>query len=397
MPASRIRSISLLAVLCAAHGTACGHEAVESSAPTLFFGLGLQSLHADDPWPIARLPGVLESGSPYLDDRGERIGYVEFGLNARLPHGLTVELSAGQHEEDGDIELESAWLKGDTTLREHALGYQIGRQYLPLGWLNLEHHHSRMFGIDPVAARAVLNGSWRADGLRADIDLGNDWQLGAGIWVNDRFPGAPSNTPRLAHVRIAHQYGDWQFESGYAHTKASGRALTTVANGQHTHNLPSCDTLDANRVCFIGDVDVVNLSTRWAAQDSPWWVGAEWFAKWDRGHLDSLFGTPDYRGRVNGGWIDLGRTLPHNLEVIFRLEQAVATHDLNGVNSGLVANQAGIGVSDEKLNGVGIALNWHPKHGHLISGEWHRADYGGTATNIYMIRYQFDYGHRLHD
>lgn len=399
MPASRIRSISLLILLGTAHGAAFGHDGGHdgghAAAASLFLGVGLQSLHVDHPWPAARLPGVLESGSPYADDRGERVGYIEVGLRTPLPFGHTGEISAAKHEEDGDVEIESAWIAGDTPLAGHATAYRLGRQYLPLGRLNLEDPHSRGFGVDPLALRAVLNGSWRADGVRVDVEWADGWDLGAGLWVNDSFPGAPSGAPRVAHLRTGYKVGDWQFEAGYARAQADGRALSTIPGGQHSHSLPSCGSLEANRVCFFGDVDVVNLSLLWAPENQPWWLEAEWLAKWDKGRLDSLFGTPDYDGRVNGGWLDLGWSVTDSLDVVLRVEQTVATHDLTGANATLVAAQSGIATSDDALTALGLAFNWRPKTGHFLSAEWHREDLGAGADNVYMLRYQFDFAHEF--
>ncbi len=386
---------SAFAGCCLVFNPAAAHDMEHAAGTVLFIGGGVQSLHASDAWPVPRLPGVLEAGSPREDARGEALSYLEFGLTSPLPLGLNGELKVAKHGESADFELESAWIAGDMAMQQRTLTYKLGRQLLPLGLLNQEHSHAWAFGAAPIALRAAINDTWQADGLRADLDLADGISLGMGIWRNEGFPGAPSDKPQVGTLRAGWLGDAWQVEVSYAHARADGRALTTLGSGGHSHSLPSCGTLDANRVCFEGDVDLLGLAARWSPGDKPWWIAGEWHAKQDQGRLDSLLGTPDYQGKLNGGWLDFGWTFSPRLEARLRVERAVATHDVAGANATLVANQAGILNSDSALLSHGAVVNWRPAKGHFVSAEWHHENIAAQSDDMFMLRYQYTFKHTI--
>lgn len=383
-----------LVTLALAAGPVLAHEAGSADGPTLFFGFGLQAVQAQNPWPASRLPGVLEAGSPREDARIEDWSYLEAGLTMPLPGGHSGQIKVAKHGESVDPELESAWVRGTTEISAHLLDYSLGRQLMPLGFENLVHDHQRDFAVAPIALRGVLNDSWRADGVRADLELAGGFDAGLGLWLNDGFPGAPSGKPQVASLRLGWQGGDWQLEADYVHADVTDRGLVTTGTSGHTHSLPSCDVVDANRVCFSGTAKVAALAARWNPAAQPWWLAAEGFIKRDQGNLDSLFGSPDYSGDFKGGWVDFGWTFHPDLEARFRVERAVASHDVAGVNATLVANQAGIGNSDRALNSMGVAVSWRPARGHFVGLEWHREDIQPQSNQVWLLRYQYDFSTR---
>lgn len=396
----QIRSNKLAgALLLAFAGSATGHDSVVPAEDRLAVsgGFGLMSLHADDRYPVARLPGVLEAGRPRVDERRDGIDYAEIALRARITEQLRGFLKIAHHGgQDARNETEEAWLDGRTeTGHDQQLALRAGRQLLPLGLLNPIHMHAWDFGIAPLALRSAINESWRADGFKLNWQLPAGWSAGVGAWRNQGFPGADAGGLKLLTARGGWKNDTLQLEVGYANVNADGRALVTTGNAGHTHSVPSCTRITTNRVCFFGTARILTLAARWAPAGSPLWLGAEWWFKREDGRLDSINGAPDYSGKLNGGWFDAGWRFAPGWEAIGRVERTVAKHDLAGANAGLVASQSGISDSNRALKSMGAILQWRPAGSHRLAAEWHREADGTTPTSIYLLRYQFTFAQGL--
>ncbi len=368
------------------------HDAEEEPSLSLSLGVGLRHLSADTAFPYPRLPGVLEAGSPRADERGSDLDYAELGLSARFSPQLNGALRYTRHGgADPHTELEALWLEA----RGGGLTARGGRQELPLGFENLEHAHARTFGIAPLTLRATVDEAWIADGLRVDWALPGGFAAGAGAWQNRSYPGTESGGVNLTTLRLAWRGGPWHLEAGYAETDAEGRALLTTGEGGHTHSVPSCDSVTADRVCFHGDVALWSVAARWRPRQSRWWLGGEYWYKRERGRLDSIYGTPDYRGEIEGGWVDAGFRLAPTVTVAARAERLQMNNHLNGANAGLVAAQAGIVEADGKPMAMGLVAAWSPSPALRLLGEWHRDDAGDTAIDVFLLRAQLHWGRTL--
>ena len=396
----QIRSNKLAgALLLAFAGSATGHDSVVPAEDRLAVsgGFGLMSLHADDRYPVARLPGVLEAGSPRADERRDGLDYAEIALRARFTEQLRGFLKIAHHGgQDARNETEEAWLDGRTdTGHDQQLALRAGRQLLPLGLLNPIHMHAWDFGIAPLALRGAINESWRADGFKLNWQLPAGWSAGVGAWRNQGFPGADAGGLKLLTARGGWKNDTLQLEAGYANVNADGRALVTTGNAGHTHSVPSCTRITTDRVCFFGTAQILTLAARWTPAGSPLWLGAEWWFKREDGRLDSINGAPDYSGKLNGGWLDVGWRFAPGWEAIGRVERTVAKHDLAGANAGLVASQSDISDSNRALKSMGAVLQWRPAGSHRLAAEWHREDDGATPNSIYLLRYQFTFAQGL--
>lgn len=390
----QIRSNKLAGILLLSFaGSAAAHESVTPAEDRLAVsgGFGLMSLHADDRYPAARLPGVLEAGSPRADERRDGLDYAEIALRARFTEQLRGFLKVAHHGgRDARNETEEAWLDGRTEMgHDQQLALRAGRQLLPLGLLNPIHMHAWDFGIAPLALRGAINESWRADGFNLNWQLPAGWSAGAGAWRNQGFPGADAGGLKLLTARAGWKNEALQLEAGYANVNADGRALVTTGNAGHTHSVPSCTRITTDRVCFFGTAQLLSLAARWTPVGSPLWLGAEWWFKREDGRLDSINGAPDYTGKLNGGWLDLGWRFAPGWEAIGRAERTLARHDLAGTNAGLVATQSGIADSDRALRSIGAVVQWRPAGGHRLAAEWHQERSGDATHSIYLLRYQY--------
>lgn len=396
----QIRSNKLAgAFLLAFAGSAAGHDSVVPAEDRLAVsgGFGLMSLHADDRYPVARLPGVLEAGSPRADERRDGLDYAEIALRARFSEQLRGFMKVAHHGgRDARNETEEAWLEGRIEpAHDQQLALRAGRQLLPLGLLNPIHMHAWDFGVAPLALRGAIHESWRADGFNLNWQLPAGWSAGVGAWRNQGFPGADAGGLKLLTARGGWKSDTLQLEAGYANVNADGRALVTTGNAGHTHSVPSCTRITTDRVCFFGTARILTLAARWMPAGSPLWLGAEWWFKREDGRLDSINGAPDYSGKLNGGWFDAGWRFAPGWEAIGRVERTVAKHDLAGANAGLVASQSGISDSNRALKSMGAVLQWRPTGGHRLAAEWHREDDGTTPNSIYLLRYQFTFAQGL--
>ncbi|NOT81320.1 MAG: hypothetical protein HOP01_01145 [Gallionella sp.] len=357
-------------------------------------GFGLKSLAANRAYPAPRLPGVLESGSARADERNSGLDYAELGIKITFTDSLTAKIKGARHGGSSPLsEIEEAWLSAEHTLQSRPWHAQLGRQQVPLGLQNQQHFHSWAFGIAPLAMRAAINDSWRADGLRVESVEPSGLNFGAGLWNNSAFPGAPSSGINLAHLRLGWKNARTQIEAGYARADVNaGRPLVTLGSAGHTHTLPSCGAITATRVCFNGHADVVAVAGKLTLADT-WWLGGEGWLKKESGKLDSIFGTPDYAGTLTGGWLDLGWTPHPQWSVIVRGERVVASHQIAGSNASLIANQAGIADSNRALKSYGIALNWKPAEAHHIALEHHRENVEVQSNSATLLRYQYSFEH----
>ena len=372
------------------------HEDVDS-APGLDMSLsaGWRYIAADQPFPPPRINGILGAGSPLEDQRYGDLDYAEVALRGRLSADTGGALRITRHGlENGDTNLEALWLETRDT--QWGLAGRAGRQEVPIGFENMIHSHARTFGISPLALRASIGDDWLADGLRVDQTLGAGFSLGGGLWNNQSYPGADSPGLNLATARLTWYGEPWQVQLSYAYADADGRALLTTGQGGHTHTTPSCNgapTLD--KICFDGKVNIVVLAARWQPQDSPWWLGGEYWYKRESGVIDSIYGAPDYTGKLGSGWMDIGYRIKRNLSVASRFEQLQKSNDISGVNAGLIARQAGILNADQTPYGVGLVAEWYPVDALRLVAEWNYSDLNEQPDNIFMLRAQINFDQKI--
>ncbi|MDH2918035.1 MAG: hypothetical protein PXX73_02410 [Sideroxydans sp.] len=364
---------------------------VETHKLELFAGLGMQALHGAKAYPAARLPGVLEAGSARSDQRGDGLDYAEIGARAQFMSTLSGQLNLARHGgKGGSNDVDQAWLDFHDSVAEHGYAARAGRQLVPLGLLNLQHAHTRDFGIAPLTMRAMVNDAWRADGVRLDAELGAGFAAGVGAWMQQGFPGTVSNRPDMQSARLAWSDAQFKFEAGYVHTAINQRALSTVGLAGHTHSVPTCTVASATLVCLQGAANIWTLAGRWQAAADSVWLGGEYWNKRETGTLRSNFGKPNYQGEMNGGWLEIGYPILPNLQVLARSEKLVAKHVLLGANAALVATQAGIFNSAQPLTSQAAAVRWQPYSGHHLSAEWTQQNLGANNFSAYLLRYQME-------
>jgi len=390
IPLSKLCWLPLFMVASLVHA----HENHDSGHTDLYFGVGYQIIASDAVYPVSRLPGVLESGSAREDERGGQLSYAEVGLGSAFNQTQSIKVKLAKHATT-DPEVEMAWFE-DSNVMSLGLAYRLGRQMAPLGFVNLQEVHNRETGIAPIAMRAALNDAWTVDGGRMDYQLGKGFDVGFGLWHNETFPGSPNTTGmNMRTLRLGWKAEGIKLEVGYALVQSSGRALISQGTSGHTHNLPSCESVDQYRVCFKGDSDILNLAAEWKPKQTSVWIGGEWFVKQDKGLLDSYYGLPSYTGTFSGGWLDIGYVFTDTFNVRVRLERGVVENEINGVNATNVAKQAGIYNSDKVLESRGFILNWRPIKGHLVSAEWHRENILSQEADVLMLRYHYSLAYRL--
>ena len=358
----------------------------------LFAGVGLQSLHGAKAYPAARLPGVLEAGSARSDQRGDGLDFAEIGARAQFLPNLLGQLNFARHGGKGGMnDVDQAWINFNDSVAAQDYSARVGRQLVPLGLLNLQHAHTRDFGIAPLTLRAMVNDGWRADGVRLDAELGAGFAAGVGAWMQQGFPGTVSNRPDMHSARLGWSNPQLKLEAGYVHTAINQRALSTVGLAGHTHSVPTCTVASATLVCLQGAANIWTLAGRWQANADSVWLGAEYWHKRESGVLSSNFGKPNYQGDTNGGWLEIGYPILPNLQLLARSDKLLAKHQLVGINAALVANQAGIINATQPLSSQAVAVRWQPDAEHHLSAEWTQQNLGANNLSVYSLRYQMEF------
>ncbi|WP_130536371.1 hypothetical protein [Thiomicrorhabdus indica] len=400
LPSSSTLPLTLMASLCIgtsafADGTHEHHHPSKTGFH-LDFGIGLQWVTADKPWPIARLPGVLEAGSEREDERTLRFSYIELGASYVFNPQAKAVFNIAKHDLRLKPEIEAAYVEYQgIDLKDFRLDVQLGRQQVPIGLLNQQEKHAWLMGVAPIAMRAVLNDSWRSDGINLHFDSDSPWYFGVGAWANRFVPGG--EIPQTAINTYTAKLG-WQgrqgalasqYEIGYANLDVLGRALSTIGAERHTHSLPSCETIDENRVCFAGEVHLVTGSAKWKRGD--YWLSSEVFYKKEQGELDSFYGVPDYQSEYFGSWLDFGWQINSRLSTLLRLQYNQTNHQINGTNAQLISEQAKIIDSDNPLSAIGVAFAYQAGKAHFVSAETHVEKMDDYQNRVLLVRYHLNY------
>jgi len=360
----------------------------------LDFGVGVQFVEANNPWPEARLQGVLEAGSEREDEAGLSVSYLELGASYVFDEHAQMVFKVAKHGLDLNPEIEAAYIEyTDMAVGSTNLDTRFGRQQVPIGLLNQQEKHAWLMGVAPIAMRAVLNDSWRSDGLNLHLETQTPWYFDIGAWANRFVPGGEITTTKINTYSVKVGWQDQQgllnsqYEIGYAKLDVIGRALSTIGAERHTHSLPSCDVIDENRICFAGDVDLVNAAAKW--KYDSYWLSGEVFYKREEGRLDSVFGVPNYQSEFLGAWLDFGVEMSQNLNGMLRLQHNLVNHQIEGVNAQLISDQAKISDSEDPLSALGVAISYQANKAHFYSAEMHREWLGDAQNNVLLLRYHY--------
>ena len=395
-PSTRARCLGAIAAatLCsAAIADESHHMHSGGAAFSPILGVGWNFLAADRAAPVARLPGVLEGGSARGDERGGELDYIEAGIHWRHHEMLSGELRLARHGEgDGSIDVEAAWLQYRAELGYGRLDTRVGRMQVPVGRLNRSHRHDWLFGVEPRIYRAAIGDGWIDDGATLDMRAARGWRAGVGVFRGKPFPGANVAGAGALTLNAGLSSGPWVVELDLAVVDAPGRALDTsgMSSASHSHSQLRCERLANDRVCFDGHATLAALSASWRQPRGPLRVDGEFWIKRDRGELASLNGAPDYRGRVSGGWLQLGWQPAGAWQAALRYEHLVVGHDVDGVGASLVARQAGIADSDRRLSRIGLALCWRPVRWQRTTLELYRDRTLADSADVVLLRLQFD-------
>lgn len=397
LPTPLLRLDWLCLLLAMGSLTAQAHETAPDAGHTLtpILTVGARYLDSDLPWPGARLPGVLESGSQAAWKQGLAEDYADIGVQADWRQWRAM-LKGSWHGPDGgnDFSIEQAWVQRSVAAGEdRELAVRAGRSQVPFGLLNREHAHNHDFGIAPLVYRAAIGDGWRDDGLNARLDWESGWFAGGGLYAGDSFPGASASGPGAALLQGGWEQDDAKLMVSFARLEADGRPTKSTSLIGHSHGQSVCHAPVANEVCLEGRSELVSLAGVWTSRQWPVSLDGEAWIKRETGDLFSTNGNAEYKGTVEGGWVTAHWTFCTGWQAMLRGEGMTASHRLNGPGSALVANEAGLGNADNTLTRVGLGLNWRPDSIQRISLEVHQEDTGAAKANlIFLTRYQVDLG-----
>ena len=364
-------------------GGVAAHESAEQVLPAqtgvkASAAVGLVSAHADEAVPAASLPGVLATGVVPQDQRDHPLEHATLQAGARWHPQWTAALGWGWHGSER-AHTELAWLQW----QRGAHLARAGRQTVERGAVISEAGHFDRFLQAPLATRAVFDGDWLDDGLQwrwtPDPAAESGATFDLGLWRNQRFPGSPAS-PASLHLHPQYRWEDLTIDAFAARAKVRARGQYLQSpSGAHTHAVPDCRVSLAQLACFDGWATLAGASLRWQPDHGPWTVSSAWLMRRESGNLYTVNGDTRYRGRTQGGWVDLQWQPASAWTTALRLERLVPTHDLSGVGATLVATDTALSATATSTRQTAmLGWSWHPAV--LLALEAGREDLGQAPS-----------------
>lgn len=370
-PALSFGLVVLLVVILASWSgrRAVAHPAdgLAPSEPGLAVGLSAAGgwWRADEPLPAARLPGVTSTGERPDDLRGWALEHATVGAGLRWTRHLAATVAVGWHG-DGERHVETAWLQLDLadpfTRREddpdvppdsdeRAVTLGVGRHRVPIGATLERAGHFDRYSQMPLAKRAAFNGDWIDDGLSLrwmpHADDRRPWLnwlevVDLGLWRARRFPGGHEG-PMAPLLHLRARVGSLAVDGFVTRMKPEGRgSFVGREEVGHTHAVPRCDGTLAEIACFGGRVDLFGASANWTTPIRGLTFDVAALIRRERGELFSENGSTRYRGRSQGGWVDLTWAPREHWEAGLRHEWLRARNEVAGIGATRVATDAGL-------------------------------------------------------
>lgn len=369
------QSLGLMILLMSSSGLQA-HEAEPELAPGLRLSAAaaVSLVDADDPIPMARLPGVLGTG--VVPDDREGLGIEHATIAADWLSGpFSAQFALGWHG-DGESHVEAAWASASVN-DELAIG--VGRRRMPVGPIITEAGHFDRFGLVPLAKRAAFDEDWISDGINLTWSASDApaWRVDAGLWWSDEFPVGESRR-MMPVLHVGGPIAGIAFDAFIASADAPNRGTEiSRGSGGHSHGSPSCDQGGLQTVCFDGRVDLAGLSARWASDSLPLVLSGAWLTRRERGDLFSASGDSSYRGEIDGGWIEAGWTLGADWQLALRAERVSADNCVSGSGASALAREAGL-LDNEASERLALAIGWslnrsleaYAEVGQERSGDW---------------------------
>lgn len=329
--------------------------------------IALSAVHARQAWPTPRWAGVLGSGVQADDRRGGQVEHAVLGAAARVDPApswsLGGRLAYGWHGA-GRPHVETAAAELRHRPDADVFGLSVGRMTLLMGAAMTEAGHLDRYAQTPLIRRAMTDGDWIDDGALLRWQVGDGQGDGVqgvevGVWRARVLPGAPDGGAAPS-LHLQGGWDDWQVDGFAMRLTPRGRgtyAVGTVAG--HTHDQPDCHRSLVGIACFDGRSWVLGASVRWSPHDLPVALTLAGLTLDERGTLDSLSGSADYRGHTRGGWLDAVWTLAPAWQIGARAERLVAQHRLSGPGARGVASDAGL-TPNEPQRRLAASVAWQP-------------------------------------
>ena len=370
--------VSVLAALAAAGVQA--HELAEQAAPErpgvkVSAAVGLVGVHAGDRLPVAALPGVLATGIDPEDQRDHVLEHATLQAGARWHPEWSAALGLGWHGSE-PAHTEQAWVQW----QKAAWGARAGRQTPERGPVITEAGHFDRFLQAPLATRAVFDGDWIEEGLQGRWANAANARLAldAGLWRNRKFPGSIAS-PASVHVHPQYRTDDLVVDGFLGRGKARARGTYLQSpTGAHTHAAPDCRAGLAQLGCFDGWATLAGTSLRWQPDDGPWTLAAAWLMRRESGRLYTASGDTRYRGRTQGGWVELQWQPASAWTTSMRLERLVPRHTIEGAGATLVTDETALGNAAVSTRQTAM-LGWGVQPALSLSLEAGREHLGNTT------------------
>jgi hypothetical protein len=388
---NKTRHLALITCLLAAQG--CGfawaHQSDDfSDKPASDFSLGLaaaasafQASHGT--LPVARIPGILDSGNTQQDRRGITVEHAVADLAWNVSPYFNSALAIGWHGE-GQTHVEAAWL----ATQWDQWRIQAGRRRVPLGETTEKAGHFDRFAFMPLSKQAILGGDWIDDGVVLHWK-NTDTRASVGLWQGDVFPGGGRYKKPAPSLLLQHNthtgFGDITLNAFAAKRYPDGRGTDVQLNGNgHSHGSLDCTQSLLQRVCFEGDANILGASGYW--KNGAFIVQGTALQRDEKGTLYDQNTNVAYQGKTIGGWVDVLWQINPVIQTGIRYDHVLSRHTLSGTGTQNLANQAGLMNTAGTRQRKTLMLSWQAQPSLNVSVEAGQEDMPLKRNTFFGVR-----------
>jgi hypothetical protein len=278
----------------------------------------------------------------------------EFNDNIRFFSELEVEHAVSGDGQDGEVELEQAWIEMDINDNHR---FRAGLDILPIGIINPTHEPNTFYGVERNKVETeIIPATWWEAGLGLNGELAPGWNydfvahggLLSPNGVDDPSKASSTLRPRSGRSKVSKADDqDIAFTGRIRYTGMPG--LEIGLSGQYQSDMTgTADTFDVDATLFEGHIDYKHASGfGLRALYSRWDIDAPTGITYTQNSIDGWYIEPAYRFKAPG-------FIPGEIGVFTRYAEWDAIGDSGNVPNG-VPN--GTYVQYESWN---VGTNWWP-------------------------------------
>jgi len=225
----------------------------------------------------------------------------EFNDGIRFFSELELEHAVSGDGEDGEVELEQAWIEMDINDNHR---FRAGLDILPIGIINVTHEPNTFYGVERNSVeKEIIPTTWWEAGLGLNGELAPGWNYDIVAHGGLISPTIGSSTlrPRSGRSKVSEADDqDIAFTGRLRYTGMPG--LEVGLSGQYQSDMTgTADTFDVDATLFEGHIDYKHASGfGLRALYARWDIDAPTGITFTQDNLDGWYVEPAYRFNAPG-------------------------------------------------------------------------------------------------